>query len=204
MGWTVPWSTRTKEQLLELLRREVGSGRKIIKESVVGNHRWSVEEYERDGKTIRYIRLDLLAYFRDVGAWGYKDLCESMGPAEVDCPLSFFDLVPLPDGNYAEAWRQSVRDYHRSRAQRRNLARVGLEVEYGDATFRLEENLGRRGWIVTHLGQGRRYRMTAPQIGQALRKLVRKVAASGPATAEEQTAPVTVVEPQQQALFHAS
>lgn len=204
MGWTVPWSTKTKEQLLERLRREVGSGRKIIKESVVGNHRWSVEEYERDGQTIRYIRLDLLAYFRDDGAWGYKDLCESMGPCEVDCPLSFLDLVPVPDGPYAEGWRARVREYHRGRAQRRNLAREGLEVEYGDATFRLEKNLGRRGWIVTHLGENKRYRMTAAQIGQALRKLVSKREAAEPATADEPTAPDASCAPHQAALFQAA
>jgi hypothetical protein len=33
-----------------------------------------------------------------------------MGPCEVNCPLSYLELVPDP-GGYATAWRERVRNY---------------------------------------------------------------------------------------------
>jgi hypothetical protein len=71
---------------------------------------WTVNERKSDGR--RFIGCDLLDSMREHGrtSWGYKDLEESMGPAEVSCPARFLELVPVPSSPYAAAWREKVRE----------------------------------------------------------------------------------------------
>ena len=39
-----------------------------------------------------------------------KVVDETMGPVDIDCPLSFFDLAPCPEPcSYAEKWRERVK-----------------------------------------------------------------------------------------------
>lgn len=75
---------------------------------------WTVWEVKRFNlgenqpyETIKYIGCDLLQYYKG-HRWGYKDLCESMGPCEVNCPLSYLDMVPVADAE----WRERVRKFH--------------------------------------------------------------------------------------------
>jgi hypothetical protein len=60
----------------------------------------------------RFIVLYLLV--KNNGAWGYKDIDESMGPVEVNCPLSFLDGLS-PATGFATKWRERVKKYHASR-----------------------------------------------------------------------------------------
>src|SRR5205085_8215381 len=71
---------------------------------------WTVWEITRKpgGEKERYIGLDLLGTDGE-GNWGYKDLEESMGVYEVNCPLSFLALVPQVAN---EGWRERVRAHH--------------------------------------------------------------------------------------------
>ena len=55
--------------------------------------------------------------------FGYKDMEESMGPYEDDCPGSILDLLSPTDNEYAQEWRQ------RCRAR---LARRARKLEHGD------------------------------------------------------------------------
>lgn len=80
-----------------------------------GNTLWKVMEitnYET-GKVIRFIGVDLMAnHDRNFSYWGYKDMTESMGPAYFTCPEKYLDMVPLPDSDHAQGWRDKVRAYH--------------------------------------------------------------------------------------------
>jgi hypothetical protein len=111
MGWLFSYNVgEGREGLLKRLREpsRYGSG-KLIKSSAVGNNHWYVAE-SSNGE--RFIGLDLMKGGGRESGWGYKDLCESMGPCEVNCPLSFLELAPVPDGEYAAGWREKVREYH--------------------------------------------------------------------------------------------
>ena len=71
----------------------------------------------------RFIACYLLQKFGP-GEWGYKDMEESMGPAEVSCPIAYLKMVPDP-GGYATEWRAKVRaDF----ARRHRKLRVGERV----------------------------------------------------------------------------
>ena len=69
---------------------------------------------------------------RQGGEWGYKDLCEAMGPHEAAAPLKFLALLSPLDpetDRHAQAWRDNVRATHE--AKRKQLrARPGDIVEF--------------------------------------------------------------------------
>lgn len=180
MGWTFMNDPQIgKKELVAHLSSPTywGSGFRILKQSLVGNNLWvAVERTYDDGTTKRFIALDLLkSGGRDCG-WGYKDLQESMGPCEVNCPLVFFDLVPEPDGEYGRAWREEVRAYHAKKKKAATLKgtlTAGEVLPYGGHEYRLDRpRLSRRGraagWMVTRVSDGRQFGMTSRQLSEAV------------------------------------
>lgn len=162
MGWTFRCDPRFKKADLvaELTSAAyLGAGWSVLAHSVRGNNLWTVIE-KPDGT--RFIGLDLLrAGQRSEGeGWGHKDLCESMGPSECDCPLKFLDMAPVPDGDYAAEWRERVRAYHK-RKTARAAVRVtpGMAVTiYGKHYTVIMSAAPRRGWIVQDDETRMRYR----------------------------------------------
>lgn len=121
MGWLYGWSTR-KELADHLIS---GNGVHTVAHCFKGNNLWAVQEYTypartyddkphpKAGETVRFIALYLLRGSngsRD--GWGYKDMDESAGPYYYNCPLSYLDMVPEPDAEFAKCWRIKVREYH--------------------------------------------------------------------------------------------
>ncbi|MEO5599080.1 MAG: hypothetical protein ABIQ66_10725 [Novosphingobium sp.] len=49
--------------------------------------------------------------------FGYKDMSESMGPYEADCPAAILDLLSQTDNEHALAWREKCRAAIAARAQ---------------------------------------------------------------------------------------
>ena len=46
---------------------------------------------------------------RDGMNFGYKDICETMGPYECGCPARLLDLLSTTTDEYANKWRESCR-----------------------------------------------------------------------------------------------
>lgn len=67
------------------------------------------------------------------GSWGYKPVEETMGPAEVDCPVRLLDVCPAPSaaefgavgGEWSAEWRLRVRAAH---AAKLAAARAGAAL----------------------------------------------------------------------------
>lgn len=55
---------------------------------------------------------------RDGYIFGYKDMDESMGPCEADCPAHILDLLTPTDKDYAREWRARCRVNLARRARR--------------------------------------------------------------------------------------
>ncbi len=68
----------------------------------------------------RYIGCDLLLPGRKGEGWGYKDLCESMGPCYYTCPLSHLDMVPVANAE----WRTQVHAWHAARKRKVDIGDV--------------------------------------------------------------------------------
>ena len=80
--------------------------------------------------------VDMKDYFN----FSYKDMEESMGPYNYDCPASILDLLSPTDNEYALNWRQKCREKKSSKNTLGKLP-VGTVIEYalGDQTYRLEK-----------------------------------------------------------------
>lgn len=105
------------------------SGR-TIKHSLRGGCLWKMCETteKATGKTERFIALDLIGCRN--GCWGYKDICESMGPYETNCPLTWFAEVPDPDPT--GSWRAACRAAAARKQSVKSFAaslRIGQTVE---------------------------------------------------------------------------
>ena len=131
MGWLFSSEWPTKAAMIKHLTEPGGafsSKVRTIAKALRGNTLWSVIEYAEDSesypKGTRAILCFLLESDNKRGnGWGYKDMDESMGPAEVNCPLSFLDMVPDP-GGYATEWRAKVR----AEAARKGLIKAAAKL----------------------------------------------------------------------------
>lgn len=166
MGWTFRCDPSFgRKQLIEDLRRpsRFSEGTQLLQACAKGNNHWYLA---KTGDKI-WIGLDLMQGGGRNQGWGYKDMDESCGPNEVDCPISYLDKASEPRG-YAEAWRQRVREYHTTQAAKPKLAE-GLVLKYGQHEYKLRYRCnGRKGWAVNRLDDGVAYRLTFRQINAAL------------------------------------
>ncbi len=98
MGWTFCNNWNTKEKAVA----DALEGRDILAQKIVKEGRdsvaWSVIRHK--GK--EYILCILLECH--AGAWGYKDLDESMHPYYYSCPHEFLDMAPMACAD----WRAKV------------------------------------------------------------------------------------------------
>ena len=182
MGWLFSQHWQTREELLEHLVSpdRWGDNFRIIKSTHVGNNHWYVGYHV--SKNERFIGLDLMqSGYPEAQGWGYKDLLASMGPVEVNCPLSYLKMAP-DRGGHETGWREKVVAYHAKRKEqraKRHGMTVGTCVKYADRYFRLCYRLlspkGRCiGWQVreyivkgTEQHDCELYRMTLPQLTKA-------------------------------------
>jgi hypothetical protein len=97
MGWTITPGASRRDIISARIRDEESDRqrRHCLAHAVRGNVLWTVWEITRlpGNETDRYIGCDLLGTDGEKN-WGYKDLEESMGPCQVNCPLKFLSLVP--------------------------------------------------------------------------------------------------------------
>ena len=180
MGWLFSCDRRHgKQQLVEELRSEhrFGTRQRLIHSSVVGNNHWYVAEIVETGE--RYIGLDLMKSGYPDHGWGYKDLTASMGPVEVNCPLTLLKLAPDGGGRYETEWRERVLKHHalkRAERARGTCLTAGSVIKYAGRQFRLMEPItlrGRRGgwkveeWDTGAQGYTTEYRMSLRQVAQS-------------------------------------
>jgi hypothetical protein len=182
MGWL--FGEHSKESLIErCLRGDAHpTDYTAIAHSVVGNHLWTV--FERDqgkpdhteynGRTFprpaRLLTLHLLAYSKRDDCWGYKDMDESMGPYEYDCPLKYLDMVPDP-GGYATGWRDKVRAFHAGKRDKRALVksiRPGMRLKLIDGCRPAEITVISTSPLVGYADGGGRYKIQPRHIDRVL------------------------------------
>ncbi len=178
MGWT--FSACPKLTRAELIQRRTrsdtqsdGTRWECLRHAAVGNVLWMVWEVSPGDPArlpYRFIGCDLLAAGGKGEGWGYKDMCESMGPCYYSCPLAYLEMVPVANAG----WREKVREYHESRRRKVNVGDVlifdGLSIpeakvvgkhgrsligEYGGVRYRIPPRYLPR--VVNHV----RFDMTA-------------------------------------------
>jgi hypothetical protein len=130
-------------------------GLKVIASSCLQNRVWyAAAQIMTDGVGGDVVALICLVRWnprdKEGMIFGYKDMDETMGPHEAECPARILDLLTPTDREYALAWRAKCRA---------NLARRGRKLENGDR-IRLPEPMkftdGHEGSEFIVLKTGRR------------------------------------------------
>lgn len=89
----------------------------------------------------------LLGYWRSGNEnFGWKDMDETMGPVEAQCPERILDLLTPTDNENALDWRARCRAYHAARKSRPKIA-VGCTVVYGGKPYKVRNRLT-RAWQI--------------------------------------------------------
>jgi hypothetical protein len=89
--------------------------------------------YVRDA-TGAIVHAGIVLTFRRDGEWGYKDMCETMGPHEAAAPPKLLDLLSPLDPEvetFAAAWRERVAAHHMARRARPKV-RPGDVIEFDE------------------------------------------------------------------------
>jgi hypothetical protein len=103
----------------------------VVAHCMVGNNLWAVCEHtkkaigDQPAVVYRFIALYLLRrYGKD--EWAYKDMDESCGPCESNCPLAYLDLAPDTGhlGGYSADWRGRVRAFWKAKQDGRAFAKT--------------------------------------------------------------------------------
>ena len=141
----------------------------VIDHRVTGAAFWAV----LDDKGERSIFLALMdAGGADMG-WGHKSLDESSGPSRVDCPMVLINQCTAAKNEYANAWRNEVREFHAKRAVTAKLSgqvKTGTRLVYGGKTFLVVQPASegaRKGWVVRDV-TGKLFRMPASQVRECM------------------------------------
>ncbi len=170
MGWLYGWNS--KAELVAHLNAGLTDKYTLIKSVLVGNHHWQLVESNEGafiGPGKRFICLNLLASSRD--GWGYKDMDETMQPYHYDCPLSLLKIAGEPVNEQAKSWREKVKQHHAVKDKVKTAkAKIGpgsIINLYG-TDYKLELNLGRRGWNASRVSDGYWFRVTSRQVNEAL------------------------------------
>lgn len=121
--------------------------------------------------------------------FAWKDMDETCGPCEANCPARILDLLTPTDNAYAIEWRARCRANIEKRKQASRLAN-GVTVKLYGHTYVVCGSLGRDGYLVRKDGVGDTYRMSMAQ--------ARKCTVE---TAEEPTSMAPAIQQQQAALF---
>jgi hypothetical protein len=131
MGW-YGTNCGSKRDLIRELTTRNSNGWVCIAHAMRGATLWAVyEKPAADGLGERIIE-SFTNIAKDGDGWGYKPVSESMGPCDLSCPVSYFDLVPEPPSDYAREFRENVRARHAAKSQVRDLyrsLRLGMRVD---------------------------------------------------------------------------
>lgn len=134
MGWTYSTQWPTRKAVIDHLLEPWMDGTRAIAHAAKRFARTLYVVWEKPDGT-RFIGVYLVNADKQGGpTGGYKDMSESMGPTESECPVEFFDLVEDP-GHDATAWRARCRanaEAHRTKLLAGTTVRFAAPLSFGD------------------------------------------------------------------------
>ena len=143
MGWTSYHATHYKNgkidrkaEMDEKYNWEDDSRKiEVLKSSMVGSTYYAaVKSFNKTNKfehicaVICLTSTDMKDYFN----FSYKDMDETMGPRENNCPKCILDLLTPTDNEYANNWRKACRENlaKKNNPDALNKLSVGSEIKY--------------------------------------------------------------------------
>jgi len=185
MGWLVGTGHKLYENKDAYLRHQCRMSNEtddhkntILKSAFVGSIWYAAVELKRPENAIRVVAFIFLTRSYRNGEFGYKDMDETVGPCEVNCPMSIMKLLtPLVgDESYASEWRKNVYDYHAAQKLTRGkeAGAIGKRIQ-----FERPLNYGSlglvEGGILRRVPAGQKRRLTLAILHRGIWCRVKKV-----------------------------
>lgn len=93
----------------------------------------------------------------------YKDMDESMGPYQTNCPERILKLLTPTEHEYAVKWREACWAKIEAKKARPKI-KPGTCLLYGGRVYRTEQSLGARGWRTYGFEDGLTWRLKRSQV----------------------------------------
>jgi hypothetical protein len=137
MGWLFSSAWPTATAMRDHLRDELKRSGYILHDDALtayGRRYWALISKPDTPPTIFHALLNggRDHHFGGDMAWGYKDMDESMGPCDTDCPLRLLDKAGPPPNDWAKDWRDKVRA---GAARRTSGAAIMKTAKKGDKVW---------------------------------------------------------------------
>lgn len=126
MGWHSGWYSR-RDLIRHLVRAWNNGDTEVspLRHCTRGNNLWILFEQRAPGiEPERWVELCMMQRFAG-DEWGYKPVEDSMGPYQVNCPLSYVEACTATESKLATEWRERVREYWKEKNDRRATDRKG-------------------------------------------------------------------------------
>lgn len=95
--------------------------------------------------------------------FGWKDMDETMGPCEAECPERILKLLTPTTNDYANDWRQRCWNNINQRKAQPKIA-PGCTVVLFGREYAIAESLGRKGYAADGVADHVRYRIRLSQV----------------------------------------
>jgi hypothetical protein len=126
----------------------------------------AVEKVAKDtGERTVFAVIFMLNFVKDHYNFGYKDMDETCGPYQADCPERILKLLTPTTSQYAQKWRDDCWAKIKAKTPRKAVG-VGSKLKYGGTVYTVLETLGRRGFSVSS-PSGALYRLKSTQAAKA-------------------------------------
>ena len=128
--------------------------------------------HKTTGERVVWAAVFLLGYGRksyDDHNFGWKDLDETCGPCEAECPERILKLLTPTDNEYANEWRKRCWANIEHRKNRPKIE-VGTQLELYDKSYEVTRLLGRKGYYIVN-ADGNVYRLS---LQKALKASIKK------------------------------
>lgn len=107
----------------------------------------------------------MLNFCKDFHNFGYKDMDETCGPYQAECPERILKLLTPTTSQYAQQWRDACWAKINAKKSQPTI-KVGTALSYGGVDYVVNMILGRRGYQVIN-PQGRAFRLKTTQAARA-------------------------------------
>ncbi|MDB4590945.1 hypothetical protein OAH77_04510 [Flavobacteriaceae bacterium] len=130
MGWTslftyeVNPQTSTKERNEQIKKWFVETNLRpvekyeALKMQVVGNVLYAAVKLKKTNRVTAFIYVFSLD--SNGHEYYYKDMDESVGPCNYDCPMSIIKLLTPTERKWANEWREKVKEHHKKKKERKD------------------------------------------------------------------------------------
>lgn len=110
MGWTgIYTGTMTRKERIAFMDKSyTWRTNAVIKSTLVGTTYYAAVKDSATGRVWAGIALTRM---KKSGEFVYKDMDESLGPFQGECPISIINLLTPTDSEHANNWRKSCKEY---------------------------------------------------------------------------------------------